>query len=78
MQKQKLIKSNCFFQAIIVFFKFFPNGRIGYDFNSPTRWISFYCDVNKTDRYRFRRKIIRRKKNSSKILFIGHTVIEKL
>lgn len=74
--KQELIFSNCFFQAVKVFILYFPKGRIGFDFNSPSGFVSFYCDVEQ-NRFRFRRKI-RRYSNKSKFLFYGYTVIEKL
>ena len=77
MKKQqsniKLKRSNCLIEAIRVWLRY-KNSKIGYDFNSPTRWISFYCDT-KDGRHRFRRKIMR-KGNKNKLLFIGYNVIE--
>jgi hypothetical protein len=75
--KNNLIKSNCLIQSLIVNFKHFPNGRVNFDFNSPSRSISFYCDVKGVGRFRFRRKIMAHG-NKSKLLFLGYTYIEKL
>lgn len=70
----KLRRSNCLVEAIRVKL-IYKYSLIGWDFDSPSGWISFYCDTE-YGRFRFRRKIYRNK-NKSKLFFIGYNIIEK-
>lgn len=71
--EKKTKYSNCLIEAIRVRLSI-KASRIGFDFNSPSRWISFYCDTE-FGRHRFRRKI-QRKGNKNKLLFRGYNIIE--
>lgn len=73
--RNQLKFSNCLIEAVKCKMKY-PEGSIGYDFNSPTNWISFYFDI-KDKRFRFRRKMMVRS-NKSKIIFWGYRVIETI
>lgn len=70
----KLKLSNCLIEAILIRVRF-KYSCIGFDFNSPSRSISFYCDTV-LGRHRFRRKIFRHGGNKNKLLFIGYNIIE--
>ena len=69
-------RSNCLIQAVVRYVKSYPHGKIGYDYNSPNRSISFYCNVNKEKQFRFRR--IKEKNNTNKFFFKGKVVIIKI
>lgn len=71
----RLIKSNCLIEAVKLKLKY-PEGKISYDFNSPSGNISFFFDLD-GERYRFRRKI-RRFSNKSPIFFIGYRFVEPI
>jgi len=75
MENEKLKKSNCLIQAIKVRMVY-KGSSIGFDFNSPSKWPSFYVDTYR-GRHRFRRKIYRNK-NKSTLLFIGYNIIEQI
>lgn len=71
----ELKKSNCLIESIKLWIQSPFKRKIGFDFNSPSQSISFYCIIENR-KYRFRRKIFRRG-NKSKILFIGYRYIEE-
>jgi hypothetical protein len=72
---KELRYSNCLIEAIRHWFKD-PNGSIGFDFDSPSGFISFYYK-NGGKLYKFRRKL-RRYSNKGWFLFYGYTqIIEK-
>lgn len=69
---KSLILSNCLIEALKIRLTQ-RCSAIGWDFNSPSGGISFYCDTI-YGRHRFRRKIFKRS-NKSKILFIGYNIV---
>lgn len=70
-----LKRSNCLIEAIRNKWNH-PEGKIGFDFNSPSGSISFYFDLN-GERIRFRRKL-RRHGNKGKLLFLGYRFVEPI
>lgn len=72
----KLIRSNCLIESFKLWIRNPFKRKIGYDYNSPSGTISFYCRIEDIE-YRFRRKIFRNK-NKSKIFFLGYRVSNKI
>ena len=67
--------SNCLIEALRQKWNH-PEGKIGYDYNSPSGSISFYFELN-GERIRFRRKL-RRYGNKGKLLFLGYKFVEPI
>lgn len=74
---QRLYFSNCFIQALKIRLLYFRSSKMGFDFDSPSRLPSFYCDVRGRFRFKFRRKL-RRYSNKGILLFWGYTSIKDL
>ena len=67
--------SNCLIEALRQKWNH-PEGKIGYDYNSPSGSISFYFELN-GERIRFRRKL-RRYGNKGKFLFLRYKFVEPI